>query len=97
VRDFLLRHVELGHVVVGYNVNFGRDRAGTSETLRVLGARLGFGAPYFVGIAVAAALAGWHYTLIRDRSRDGAFRAFRLNHWIGFAVFAGVVGATTFS
>src|SRR5437762_1548420 len=43
VRDFLLRHVELAHVVVGYNVNFGRDRAGTSETLRALGARLGFG------------------------------------------------------
>ena len=43
VRDFLLRYVELGHVVVGYNVNFGRDRAGTSETLRVLGARFGFG------------------------------------------------------
>jgi riboflavin kinase/FMN adenylyltransferase len=43
VRDFLLRHIELAHVVVGYNVNFGRDRAGTSETLRTLGARLGFG------------------------------------------------------
>src|SRR5881396_2796006 len=43
VRDFLLRHVELAYVVVGYNVNFGRDRAGTSETLRALGARLGFG------------------------------------------------------
>jgi len=42
VRDFLLRHLELEHVVVGYNVNFGRDRAGTSETLRTLGARLGF-------------------------------------------------------
>src|SRR5439155_1092035 len=27
VRDFLLRHVELAHVVVGYNVNFRRDRA----------------------------------------------------------------------
>jgi len=43
VRDFLLRHIELRHVVVGYNVNFGRDRAGTSETLRTLGAQLGFG------------------------------------------------------
>src|SRR5437667_7181872 len=43
VRDFLLRHLELAHVVVGYNVNFGRDRAGTSEPLRTLGARLGFG------------------------------------------------------
>ncbi len=55
-----------------------------------IGAHLGLGAPYFMGIIAAAALAGWHYTLIRDRSRDGCFRAFRLNHWLGLAVFAGV-------
>jgi 4-hydroxybenzoate polyprenyltransferase len=43
---------------------------------------------------VAAALqAAWHGWLIRDRSRDGCFKAFRLNHWLGFAVFAGVAGA----
>ncbi len=29
--------LELAHVVVGYNVNFGRKRAGTVETLRTLG------------------------------------------------------------
>jgi 4-hydroxybenzoate polyprenyltransferase len=29
--------------------------------------------------------------LIRTRSREGCFRAFRLNHWLGFAVFAGIV------
>src|SRR5689334_21124853 len=43
VRDFLLRHIDVAHVVVGYNVNFGRGRAGSAETLRALGARLGFG------------------------------------------------------
>ena len=47
--------------------------------------------PYFAGIGVATALAVWHFTLIRDRSRQGCFRAFRLNHWLGFAVFVGVV------
>jgi 4-hydroxybenzoate polyprenyltransferase len=57
----------------------------------VLGARLQFGWPYFAGLGLAAALAAWHVTLIRDRSREGCFRAFRLNHWLGFAVFAGVV------
>ena len=57
----------------------------------VIGARLGFGWPYFAGLAVAALIALWHYTLIRSRSRAGCFRAFRLNHWLGFAVFAGVV------
>ena len=55
-----------------------------------LGAKLHFGGPYLGGLGVAALIAGWHYTLIRDRSRDGCFRAFRLNHWVGFAVFAGV-------
>jgi 4-hydroxybenzoate polyprenyltransferase len=55
-----------------------------------LGARLGLGWPYFAGLGVAALIAGWHYTLIRGRTRDGCFRAFRLNHWLGFAVFAGV-------
>jgi 4-hydroxybenzoate polyprenyltransferase len=59
-----------------------------------IGARLGLGTPYYLGLGAAALQAAWHYTLIRDRSRDGAFRAFRLNHWVGFAVFAGVAGAT---
>jgi len=57
----------------------------------VLGAQLGLRWPYFAGLLVAAAIACWHYTLIRDRTREGCFRAFRLNHWLGFAVFAGVV------
>ena len=59
--------------------------------LGVLGAQQGLRWPFFTGLAVAAAIAGWHWTLIRTRSRDGCFRAFRLNHWLGFAVFAGVV------
>ena len=42
-------------------------------------------------VAAAGAQAAWHYTLIRDRSREGCFKAFRLNHWLGFAVFAGTV------
>ncbi len=56
-----------------------------------LGAGLGFGWPYATGLAVAGLTAGWHYTLIRTRTREGCFRAFRLNHWVGFAVFAGVL------
>ena len=56
-----------------------------------IGASLSFGAPYFAGLVAAAAIAAWHFTLIRTRTRDGCFRAFRLNHWLGFAVFAGIV------
>jgi 4-hydroxybenzoate polyprenyltransferase len=59
-----------------------------------LGARQGLGWPFFAGIAAAGLIAVWHWTLIRDRSRDGCFRAFRLNHWLGFVVFAGVVAAS---
>jgi 4-hydroxybenzoate polyprenyltransferase len=57
----------------------------------VLGAQLGLGWPYFAGLAAAGAMALWHFMLIKDRSREGCFRAFRLNHWVGFAVFIGVL------
>jgi 4-hydroxybenzoate polyprenyltransferase len=42
------------------------------------------------GLAVAALQAVWHFGLIKGRSRDGCFKAFRLNHWVGFAAFVGV-------
>ena len=57
----------------------------------LVGGRLGLGTAYVAGLVAAAAIAAWHYTLIRGRSRAGCFRAFRLNHWVGFAIFAGVV------
>ena len=49
-----------------------------------------YGAFYYAGLAVAAAIAAYHYTLIRGRTREGCFRAFLHNHWIGLAVFAGI-------
>jgi 4-hydroxybenzoate polyprenyltransferase len=57
----------------------------------VLGRSLGLGGWFIAGLVAAAAQAAWHFTLIRDRSREGCFRAFRANHWLGFAVFAGTV------
>nr|WP_297350566.1 4-hydroxybenzoate octaprenyltransferase [uncultured Caldimonas sp.] len=56
-----------------------------------IGWQLGLGWPYAVGLAAAAAQIAWHFQLIRRRDRDGCFRAFKLNHWVGLAVFAGVV------
>jgi 4-hydroxybenzoate polyprenyltransferase len=44
----------------------------------------------WLGLSTAAAQVWWHLALIRDRSRDGCFKAFRLNHWIGLSLFAGV-------
>jgi 4-hydroxybenzoate polyprenyltransferase len=43
-----------------------------------------------VALLAAAAQAAWHYRLIRKRDREGCFKAFRLNHWLGFTLFAGV-------
>ena len=54
-----------------------------------LGLSLGMGGWFLLGMAAAAAQAVWHFTLIRERDRDGCFKAFRLNHWLGFAVFVG--------
>jgi 4-hydroxybenzoate polyprenyltransferase len=51
------------------------------------------GPVFYLAIGLAAAQALWHYTLIRERSRDGCFKAFRLNHWLGFTVFAGIAAA----
>ena len=48
---------------------------------------------FFVAIGVAAAQAVWHGSLIWTRSRDGCFKAFRLNHWLGFTVFAGIAAS----
>ena len=51
----------------------------------------------FIAIGAALGQALWHYRLIRGRGRDGCFRAFRANHWLGFTVFAGVAAGLHFS
>ena len=50
-----------------------------------------------VAIALAAVQALWHSWLIRKRQRDDCFKAFKLNHWLGFTVFVGVVCAYWFT
>jgi 4-hydroxybenzoate polyprenyltransferase len=56
------------------------------------GAGRALGALFFMAIGGAAAQAVCHWRLIRDRTRDGCFKAFRLNHWLGFTVFVGIAG-----
>ncbi len=46
-----------------------------------------------VAIGVALAQAVRHIMLIRKRQRDDCFKAFRLNHWLGFTVFLGIAAA----
>ncbi|MBA3592516.1 MAG: 4-hydroxybenzoate octaprenyltransferase [Pseudomonadota bacterium] len=45
---------------------------------------------YLIALVVALGQALWHVWLIRGRGRDACFKAFRVNHWLGFAVFAGI-------
>src|SRR5476649_486666 len=58
--------------------------------LLACGWQLGMGLWFAGGVAVAAGIACYHYTLIRGRERDACFYAFRHNNWLGAAVFAGV-------
>ncbi|MEW5863950.1 MAG: 4-hydroxybenzoate octaprenyltransferase [Pseudomonadota bacterium] len=67
--------------------------AGMLAILTALGVALRLGWPYYAGLAVAGAMALFHYRLIRDRSREGCFRAFRHNNWVGAAIFAGLVAS----
>ena len=45
---------------------------------------------YLIALFVAIIQVVWHIWLIRNRERESCFKAFRLNHWLGFTVFAGI-------
>jgi 4-hydroxybenzoate polyprenyltransferase len=49
------------------------------------------GLAYYLGLVVAAGIAIYHYGLIRSREPSQCFRAFLHNHWLGLAVFIGLV------
>ena len=49
------------------------------------------GLAYFAGLVVAAGIALYHYGLIRGREPEKCFRAFLHNHWLGAAIFTGLM------
>jgi len=49
------------------------------------------GLAFGLALAVSAGQVVWHYFLIRHRTREGCFKAFRLNHWLGLSLFGAVV------
>ena len=72
--------------------------AATLAILGGIGAWLKLGLFYYLSLAAALGVAGYHYTLIRQRDRDRCFKAFLHNNWFGAAIFAGIVlnyGSTT--
>jgi 4-hydroxybenzoate polyprenyltransferase len=46
---------------------------------------------WWLGVAVVLAQVLWHGSLIKDRTREGCFKAFRANHWVGFTLFVAIV------
>jgi 4-hydroxybenzoate polyprenyltransferase len=48
---------------------------------------------FYIATAAALGQVAWHFTLIRHRSREGCFKAFRLNHWLGLTLFAGLAAS----
>ncbi len=55
-----------------------------------VGLEAGRGWPYFLSLALAAALAGYQQYLIRDRNPSACFQAFLNNNYLGMLVFAGI-------
>jgi len=61
--------------------------------LAALGALRELRWPYYAGLAVAGAMMLYHWTLIRSRSREGCFKAFRHNNWVGGVIFIGIAAS----
>lgn len=59
--------------------------------IAAVGVTAGLGKGFAAGMVVATIIAGYHWTLIRHRDRDGCFAAFRHNNWLGAAIFLGIV------
>jgi 4-hydroxybenzoate polyprenyltransferase len=57
----------------------------------IVGLRQGLGPWFLAGITLAAGLALYQQYLVRDRSPSACFAAFLNNHWLGAAIFAGIV------
>lgn len=57
--------------------------------LFLIGRRAELGPYYWYALGAAALLIAYEFVLARHRDRDGCFRAFLHNHWVGAVVFAG--------
>jgi 4-hydroxybenzoate polyprenyltransferase len=62
----------------------------TLVLLAWIGRGLMMGPVYYIGLCVAAAIALYHFTLIKNREPAKCFKAFLHNNWFGLAVFGGI-------
>jgi 4-hydroxybenzoate polyprenyltransferase len=59
--------------------------------LLLVGHNTGLSWVYYLALAIGAGMFGYQQWLLRDRSREGSFKAFLNNNWFGGVVFAGVL------
>jgi len=64
----------------------------TLVLLAVAGSWLQLGTVYYLGLALAALIAVYHYVLIRSREKSRCFKAFLGNNWFGLVIFLGLGG-----
>jgi 4-hydroxybenzoate polyprenyltransferase len=72
-------------------VAIGLIHAGFLYAMWLVGARLQLGHAYTAGWCAALAIIMLQHWIARSRVRDGCFRAFRLSHWAGAALWVGMV------
>ena len=65
--------------------------AATLALIALVGFQLHMGEAFYAGLAIATGIAGYHFTLIRDREPARCFKAFLHNNWIGASLFAGIL------
>jgi 4-hydroxybenzoate polyprenyltransferase len=73
------------------NVMIGMLQGMFILALLLVGRSGGLNLWYYLGVIIASALLVYQQLLIRDRKPEACFSAFLNNHWVGLAVFAGVV------
>ena len=57
------------------------------------GALAGTAWPFYAGLAAATLFFIWHSTRVKINDAAGCLQMFKLNFWVGAAVFAGIVAA----
>ena len=62
----------------------------------IAGVLYAYSAIYLIALFAAIVQVVWHVWLIRNREREACFKAFRLNHWLGFTVFVGIAVSLMF-
>ena len=78
----LFGHYDVAAVMLCY--------AAMLAVLVMIGMKLQFGLYYYLGLGAAGFIMLYHYSLIRERQREGCFKAFLHNNWVGGVIFAGI-------